>query len=154
MKGKSMPVLVYLAGASRELERVQKWAAALERCSYITLAHRWFDTAHEWIGKDHTLSRKQQAHLAEDEQLAIRSARIFWLLWPETKSPGAFIELGYALSHRFHVARYYAVIVSGDNASHSIFTATSDYRSDSDALAFDAVLSIASSYSQLNEGAR
>lgn len=138
-------VLVYLAGASRELERVNKWATALDRSSTVKLAHRWFDTAHSWAGNDSALSRRQQHLLADDEQLAIRSARIFWLLWPETKSPGAFIELGYALSHRFHVARQYAVVVSGESATRSIFTATTDYRSDSDALAFDALLVFANS---------
>ena len=135
-----MQVLVYLAGASRDLPRVTKWAAALERSQHLRVAHRWFDTAHEWAGSDHTLSRRQQQLIAEDEQLAIRSARIFWLLWPETKSAGAFIELGYGLGHRFHVARNYDVIVSGAGAMQSVFTATCDYRSDSDALAFDAVL--------------
>lgn len=138
-----MPVLVYVAGASREHERVKRWATALERSHSIELADRWFDDADKWVGRDHELSRREQVVIAEREQLAVRSARIFWLLWPVLPRPGAFVELGYALAHRYHVSRNYDVVVSGAGATSNIFAAGADYRSDSDALAFDAVLECA-----------
>ncbi len=154
-RGSSMPVLVYVAGASREHERVKKWAAAIDRSSALEITDRWFDSAHEWIGTDHTLTRREQQVIAEREQQEIRAARIFWMLWPETHtSAGAFIELGYALAHRFHVARNYDVIVSGAGAMRSIFTGTADYRSDSDALAFDAVIASARRQQPLAESTR
>jgi hypothetical protein len=135
-----MPVVVYLAGASREYERVRKWAAALEASELCTIADRWFDSAHLWAGNDERVSRLVQTTIAEREQAAVRRARIFWLLWPDQPSAGAFIELGYALSHRHYSAQHVEVVCSGERALESIFTATADFRSDSDVLAYDSVI--------------
>ena len=139
----TMPVLVYLAGASREHERVKRWAHAIDRARCLEVSHRWFEDAETWHGKDHELTRARARDIAQEDERHIRASRIFWLLWPIELRPGAFIELGHALCHRFHVGRSYDVIVSGAGCCSSIFTASADFRDDSDELAFDALLQLA-----------
>lgn len=134
-------VLVYVAGASREHERVRKWANALSLADHIALTLTWWEGAEAWAGRDEVLPLHAQRPFAAKCEGAIRASRIFWMLWPETElTAGAFIELGYALSTRFHAGRHFDVIISGLTCTRSIFTASADYRSDSDALAFDQVL--------------
>jgi hypothetical protein len=143
MRMPEQPVLVYVAGASREHERVKRWADALVRSERVALSLRWFDDAAHWAGRDHHLPLAEQRPFADRAELAIRASRIFWMLWPEQLSPGSFIEYGYALAHRFHVARAHDVVVSGPGSARSIFAAAADYRNESDPLACEHVLALA-----------
>jgi hypothetical protein len=137
-----MPVVVYVAGARAERERVKRWANAVARSRTLELADRWFDSeaeAHSGASLTHA-----QALYVLHQYRALRSAAVFWLLWPEQPVHGsALVEYGYALAHRFHAARSFAVLVSGRTASSSALSLQADFRSDSDALGFDAVLALA-----------
>jgi hypothetical protein len=133
------PVVVYVAGARAERERLIKWADAVSRSRSLLLADRWFDSPEA----EPTLSHAQALSVLHRYR-ALRGARVFWLLWPERPEPRALVELGYALAQRFHVERKFDVVVSGLCATSNALTLQADYRSDSDALGFDAVLALGS----------
>jgi hypothetical protein len=137
------PVVVYVAGARAELERIRKWAGAVERSRSLVLADRWFDSAAQ-APEVGSLSHAQALDVLHQYR-ALRSARVFWLLWPTEHEHDASVSFGYALAQRFHVERRYDVIVSGLCAASCALTSLADYRSDSDALGFDAVLALGSS---------
>jgi hypothetical protein len=90
-----------------------------------------------------TLTHPQALYLLHQYR-SLRCAAIFWLLWPEQPDHGsALLEYGYALAHRFHATGGFAILVSGLTASASALSLQADFRSDSDALGFDAVLALA-----------
>jgi hypothetical protein len=140
-RGASMPAVVYVAGARAELERVRKWAAAVSRSRSLELADRWFDSDEPAPGAG-VLSHVQALDVLHQYR-ALRSARVFWLLWPTEHEHAASVSFGYALAQRFHTDQRFAIIVSGLCAARTALTSLADYRSDSDALGFDAVLALA-----------
>jgi hypothetical protein len=137
-----MPVVVYVAGARAELERVRKWAGAIERSRSLVLADRWWDSA-EPAPDARSLSHAEALDVLHQYR-ALRTARVFWLLWPTEREHDAAVSFGYALAQRFHIERRFDVIVSGLHAASCALTSLADYRSDSDALGFDAVLALGS----------
>ena len=145
----SGPIPVYLAGPSREHERVCRIAALLGRAgSPVFVTDHWFADAHVWAGMDATHSPEDARYMAENHELAIIGSKIFWLLWPKGVSHGAAYELGYASGLRdFRDSRNGQVgpriIVSGEGCAGSIYTSRADYRSESDESALAEVLRVA-----------
>lgn len=135
------PIPLYLAAPSRELDRVRAAVTKLESCGLFRLLDPWWQTAEKWSGRDAELERTDQTRIAETHEAHIRHARIFWMLWPERISHGAVYELGYASAHRWCVgAARLQIVVSGRGSSQTIYTASAQYRDESDALGFMAVL--------------
>lgn len=126
---------LYLSGASRELARVRKVAAALEQTGMFHLVDPWWIGAEEWAGKDYLHTRQAAVGYAAGHERAMRDAQIFWLLWPRQGSHGALYELGYVSAHRWHAgSSRVPLVVTGPGASETIYTAAADYRDESDEL--------------------
>jgi len=129
---------VYLAGASRELDRVLPMVERLERSGLVVLHSRWWDAVqHHGVGKDGELTREQQAAHATADLEGVRDAELVWVLWPEARSVGAALEYGYALASRIHT------VVTGPTAHECIFTAKANYRDADDWAGLHEVLRLA-----------
>lgn len=134
-----MKLGVYLAGASRELPRVKRYAELLERSGLVRLTYRWWqDVEAEGIGCDHELSRDEQCAYATADLRGVYEAQLVWCLWPEGPSAGVPLEYGFALAiSRQNPTR---LVVTGGKASGCIFTALAHYRDTSDLLGLAEVM--------------
>lgn len=117
------PVLVYVAAASAELERV--------RAAY-KLARRWgWKLTRDWTKPvatnrakgitDESLPRVEAKVYALRNLDAIDEADLVWVLAPRKETKGARIELGYAMALRRHglpgiCTRKTRIVVSGCKA--------------------------------------
>ncbi|HEX6239984.1 MAG TPA: hypothetical protein VFZ61_03785 [Polyangiales bacterium] len=130
-----MKIPVYVAGASRELPRVQRYVELLESSGLVQITHRWFDAVAAWgVGRDAELTLEQQANHAADDLTGVMDAALVWVLWPENHSAGAFIEFGFAYG------RAIPLVVSGAKASQCIFSALAAYRDPEDDCALHEVM--------------
>jgi nucleoside 2-deoxyribosyltransferase len=136
-----MMLRVYLAGPSRELDRVLPIVASLEQTPGVAIAYAWWrDVQAHGVGKDGELDAEAQRYFASADLRAIRKSDLIWLLWHETShSNGVPFELGYALGMQK------PAIVSGSKASECIFTALVE-RHVTDAEALERVRVLASAY--------
>lgn len=127
---------VYLAGASRELDRVTRMALALEAAGTVEITHKWWSAVMKHgVGTDAGLERSEQAKYAREDLDAVRRANCAWILWPEAPSSGALIEFGFALAKKI------PCVVTGWKAHECIFTAPDDvYRERGDMLGLYEVL--------------
>jgi hypothetical protein len=123
-------VKVYVAGSSKQLDRVKHWMDKLQAAGH-TVTHDW-PSLIEAVGSANPpdATRDECWDWAIDDLKGVRDAEVLWFLVPETEGAGAWVELGYAL------ARQIPVVCSGV-WSRSIFTSmTTCY--DRDDLAFEA----------------
>ncbi len=126
---------VYLAGASRELDRIRPFVSVLDRSGIVQLTYRWWEAVEKHgVGRDHELTRDQAAGHALNDLDGVRSCQLFWVLWPENHSVGAPLEFGFAMASGI------PTIVTGKNVKACIFTALATYRDDSDALGMHEVM--------------
>ena len=130
---------VYLAGSSREPQRVREMAARID-ASGIEIIQRWFDpsdhgTPEEWGGKDGSIPRGVQAHLCRGHMRAIAEADVVFVLWPENGILSTCaVELGFA------VGKGKPLVVTGTRSHECTWTALEDtYRDPSDALGLTEV---------------
>ena len=134
----SRPLRIYLAGASRELDRVLPMVERLERSGLVVLHSRWWDAVQaHGVGNDHALTREQQAGYADADLEGVRDAELVWVLWPEARSVGAALEYGFALASCIHT------VVTGPTAHECIFTAKANYRDADDWAGLHEVLRVA-----------
>lgn len=149
--------LLYIACPSSEFKRARMWAARCEGSGVIELSHRWFDTAHEWTGRDGLLPREEQAKFVREELEAISRSHLFWLMWPRLTNvmSSCVIELGAALmaarlgvsvaapSSQAFFRPYIIVTGAAMGVAPNPFTAVADYREVTDALGFHEAVRIA-----------
>ncbi len=112
-------MLIYVAGASRELERVEAFIASA-RLRGHQITHDWTVQvrSHRVAGiPDTALSDEEAADIAAGDLLAVLNAQILVLLAPAEPTTGAWVELGCALG-----TRAIPVVVAGELARRSIFT--------------------------------
>ena len=139
-----MKAKIYVSGASREVERVRGWVAALTRSALFEFVDPWWAGAEQWSGRDQLTPRSEQARIAARHQRAIRESHILWVLWPQTHSYGAHVELGYALACVDLLGTLAPVVcVTGLGCNNSVFTGGVVYRDPVDALGLDFVCRIA-----------
>lgn len=107
---------VYVAGSSREMDRVDRALANLALVDNIEITYRWIDDMRRDIaaGKpgDIALSRSEAAaarRLCLNK--GVGDADFLWLLYPIEPTRGAWVELGYALA-RLEVAELWGIIIS------------------------------------------
>lgn len=89
---------VYVAGSSGEIERAEKWMAAL-RAAGFEVTSTWPETIRK-VGSANpmTATREQRAMWSAQDLSEVSDAEVFWLLLPEGKpSEGACVEFGYAV---------------------------------------------------------
>lgn len=134
---------VYIAGASSEIARAEKWMA-LARAAKIEVVSTWPGVIRK-VGAANpmTASRQDRARWAATDLAEVSNAEAFWFLLPEGKpTAGAYTELGYsvALAAMASQARamnveapIFWIICSGKETS--IFTALADhFETDEEAL--------------------
>lgn len=102
--------LVYVAGASAELERAES-AIRRARAQGLVVTYDWpisFRAA-QATGGDDSLGRADRYRVACEDRDGVLRARALWLLAPRRGSTGAGFELGLAYAWGKHV------VVSGEN---------------------------------------
>jgi hypothetical protein len=95
---------VYVAGASRELERCQKWIALLNG-EGIRVTYDWTKPVEKYGSEGSALEAHQLRMFARNDLRGIDDADIVWVLAPEATTVGAWVELGYAIN-RFTMPGY------------------------------------------------
>jgi nucleoside 2-deoxyribosyltransferase len=125
---------LYLAGSSREPQRVREMAARIDATG-IEITQRWWEpsdhgTPEEWGGKDGSIPRGVQAHLCRGHMRAIAEADVVFVLWPDNGVLSTCaVELGFALGKGKHL------VVTGTRSNECTWTALEDtYRDPSDLL--------------------
>lgn len=138
---------VYLAGAAKELEVCESWRDLLIG-EGIEISYDWMRdirAAGENV-RDRDLSQESRHQYARNDLNGVTFADVFWLLVPEEKGVGCWVELGYAL-RQYWLFRNLTVIASGDHL-RTIFLSGEDTPAgragalcfDSHAEAFDEVV--------------
>lgn len=125
-----MTLRIYVAGSSRELERVRAAQRMAERLGCV-ITHDWtrdVEVNREAGIADADLPKQERMRHAWIDMMAIDSADIVWVLAPETQSTGCWVELGVAL---VWPEERLALIVSGPGSRRSIFASfAEEYASD------------------------
>ncbi len=127
--------IVYVAGASRELERVQRAFDLVEAATLLDLAHDWLKVQAAEPVADDQLERAKARNYAMGDLVQVDRADLVWLLAPNEPTKGAWIEFGYALAR----GEGKRVVVSG-SCEQSIFCALADEEHADDVRAFDAIV--------------
>jgi hypothetical protein len=90
---------VYIAGASKEITRAERWMNRLREVG-IEITSTWVDNIRK-VGR----ANPQGATIEQYKQWAINQclheveqAGVFWLLLPECETVGAYVELGRAFT--------------------------------------------------------
>jgi hypothetical protein len=138
---------VYVAGASSEIERAEKWIATLREAG-IEVTATWPEVIRK-VGDANpmTASRAQRQVWSATDLSEVAHAEVFWFLLPEGRpTAGAYTEFGYAvfLGAAAQEARacdipgapMFWIVASGKETS--IFTALADHF-DTDEEAFRAL---------------
>jgi hypothetical protein len=124
-------VKVYVAGASREPERVRRWMDMLRGAGH-EITHDWLAAMEAAPAPDHLMSTTALLPYALADQAAVLEADVVWVLAPEAPSTGCWVELGMALQAGRRV------VVSGPGARRCIFSAMARVMA-TDAEAFELV---------------
>jgi hypothetical protein len=132
---------VFLSAASRDFPMVRRIAQSLEATGLVEYTMRWWDTADEWTGRDHKLTRDEKAQHSTACLEAIAAAQLVWSIRTPTPSEGRTAELGAALERRRVMGSPY-IVLTGVDVGTSIFHAV-DYLEFSNALGANEVLRIA-----------
>lgn len=94
-----MPLRVYVAASSREMERVDRALAMLGGLTEVVVTYRWIDDMRAEMAKgrsDKDLSRDEAMEAGHKCLLGVAQAEVVWLLYPNEPTRGAWVELGYA----------------------------------------------------------
>jgi hypothetical protein len=87
-------MMVYVAGASGELEHIEWWMAKL-RAACIVITYDW--TQNIRYSKNNPIDDKYRKDCALLELQGIDESDLVWLLLPTVPSIGCYVEMGYAL---------------------------------------------------------
>lgn len=112
------PLRVYVAGASREPERVRAVMRELQAAPNVVVTHDWL-TEMERRPED-TMLRHELVEAARADITGLMSARVLLFLLPLEPSPGAWFELGF-FARRWLINDHGHIIVSG-SAPDTLFT--------------------------------
>jgi len=144
---------IYVAGASSEIERAEKWEAKLEEAGFRVISG-WTKNIRA-VAKDMkaslteaanpmSASHEQRNAWAQANVINLSNADAFWLLLPETATIGGWIELGCALMLAYvgQSAVEQGLLATGkyvlcSGTERSIMTALADhFATDEEAFAF------------------
>jgi hypothetical protein len=144
---------VYVAGASSEMERAERYMAKLREAG-VTVTSTWPEVIRSQPnGEANPMSvpRAVRARWARTDLDEVSSSNFLWLLVPKVPSAGAHVEFGYAamLMRSFDMAEAvgiddavpaFELLCSGKETS--IFTALSPNHFDTDDEAFGFLLAL------------
>lgn len=94
--------LVYLAGASADLETCERYRDRL-RAAGLEIARDWMADIRENAARgrpDHEIPADERKAYAESDLRGVYACDVFWLLVPSNASIGAWVEFGWALATR------------------------------------------------------
>ena len=129
---------VYVAGASSELELVERYIYRLIK-EDIVITHNWCSDIRESFRT--TFQRPALYLAAQNDVNGVRAADIFWLIIPKKESRGCWVEYGIALVGSL-VARQ-KTIISGVVGPKDIFLLMADQHFDEHEQAFEYIVSLA-----------
>ncbi len=133
-----MMVNIYVAGSSRESDRVSGVFEMVRAAPQLRLAHDWLQIQAGESTPDDQLTREKAAVYADGDLSHVGIADVFWLLAPKEATRGAWIEFGYALALAAETTRPVLIVASG-RCEQSIFCAlAAEYEEDIDA--FSAIV--------------
>ena len=88
---------IYVAGSSREIDRVREVQVAL-RDFGAEITHDWTEAVERWGSRGSALTAEQRAECARaDLEDGVAAADVLLVLWPLAGGIGTYIELGFAL---------------------------------------------------------
>lgn len=116
---------IYIAGASKEPERVRA-AMAAARFGGFDITLDWLAAIQNAGAANEGLDDAERRRYAFEDCAAVRAADVVWLLAPENASTGAWVELGFA------IALGKRIVVSGPARTRCIFAALADHETDLD----------------------
>lgn len=89
---------IYVAGASKELERCKHWIGKCRDAGY-EITHDWTAAVEKYGSGGDGLSVEDRASCARADLRGVFDANVLWLLAPprDLGTTGSWIELGYAL---------------------------------------------------------
>lgn len=119
---------IYIAGASKEPDRVRKMMNMVAEHQYLELTLDWLAAIADEPAKDEDLSPEEREGYATRDLDAVAAADVIWLLAPKGAGKGAWIEYGYALA----LGAQRTTVVSGATGKFSIFSACADREFESD----------------------
>lgn len=125
---------LYIAGSSREVERVQAAMAAARALGFV-LTHDWTVPVLASPAHDRYLPREERLKYAHAAVAGVVDAACFWLLVPNDGGRGAWVEYGMGVNGG---ELDQVIVASGPLHRESIFCALADFEceSDVDALAW------------------
>lgn len=126
---------LYIAGASAEAERCKALGEWCRRFGHeITVA--WWDAVLAAKTHDRDLTEEARIEFAGQDLVGVLDADLFWIVVPEERGVGAWVEFGFAIGSSAQRPKQ-RIIVSGD-WKKSIFTSLAHDKFDTheDALAF------------------
>jgi len=131
-------VKVYVAAASAEIERAERFAREARRLGH-EVTHDWMAIVRSQTVSESELPRAIRREAATDDIRGVREAEVFIMLVPDEQiaSRGIWVELGYAIAARDTTDGLCPGIwCVGESARVSIFTelANGVFVSDADAL--------------------
>ncbi len=140
-------IKVYVAASSKETARFTFVKGLLLGSRYLELAYDWAaviaDVQADGGPTDAELSREDARGYATKDLDMVDTARVFWLLTPETRTAGAWFEAGYALAqiraNRTAARGLGRLIVASGPVESSIFCALSDEEHATDLAAFESI---------------
>jgi hypothetical protein len=129
-------VKVYVAGASREMDRCAA-AMALVRELGGTITCDWVENVRALGAANEGMTDEARRSFATEDLKGVSDADVLWLLAPEGPSAGAWTELGFALALRSTTRHHererpMRIVVSGAASARSIFSALADEEIPSD----------------------
>lgn len=141
-------IKVYVAASSREKHRFEFVKELLAASETLELAHDWVEVQASVQADggptDAELTRADARRYAIQDLSHVECADAFWLLAPETRTSGAWVEFGYAIA-ALHAGRSHfqpgkrALIVVSGAFEGSIFCACADEEHTTDHGAFESI---------------
>jgi hypothetical protein len=135
-----MTVKIYVAGASKEPERVRAVMNAVKALG-LEITCDWLTAIEAEGAANEGLDDDKRRRYSLDDLDAVRRADWVWLLAPsESRSSGCWVELGYALAladrsvenRDRHWKPWPRIIVSGSGRMKSIFASLAEMEFDHD----------------------
>jgi hypothetical protein len=106
-------IAIYLAGASKELDRCETLRDRLTAAGHRVTRNWMADVRANAHRPDADIGKEERAAYARADLDGVAACGVFWLVTPELPSLGAWVELGYALRRADESPYLPLIIVSG-----------------------------------------
>lgn len=87
---------IYIAGASKEISTCESFRDRLRTAGHV-ITHDWMREIRECTVADHELTHEARHEYALMDLRGVLAADLLWVVCPDAKSVGCWVELGIAL---------------------------------------------------------